>query len=173
MVKNIVIVGLDRDITRPVAEILAEQLQMHFLDTIELFEFDHIPRSLSEILVEQKEKYYRKKEVNIMRYASGFENTVIHSESGFVLEEDTTKIIKQNCLLIYLYLPAKRVKENISKKVYKDDAIRRFFNISLAKIEKRHEILNKCCDIKVNVADKSVLKIVSGLIRAMDKYFTF
>ena len=62
MISNIVVLGMNRGITRQVAEMLSEQLQMHFVDTLELFEFDNIPRSLSDILKEQGEAYFRKKE---------------------------------------------------------------------------------------------------------------
>ena len=59
MVNNIMILGINRKVSRQVSEMLAEQLQMHFLDIIELFEFDNIPRSLSDVLGLKGERYYR------------------------------------------------------------------------------------------------------------------
>ena len=40
MVQNIAIIGLDRDVAYEVSKMVANQLEMHFLDTIDLFEFD-------------------------------------------------------------------------------------------------------------------------------------
>ena len=84
MVSNIAIIGLNRKMSRKVSELLSEELQMHFLDTIELFEFDNIPRTLSDIIRENGLRYFREKEKSLTGYASGFENTVIHAESGCV-----------------------------------------------------------------------------------------
>ena len=57
MVQNIAIVGLNRSQAYEVGKLLAEELDMHFFDCLELFEFDNIPRTFPMMLEEFGEKY--------------------------------------------------------------------------------------------------------------------
>ena len=171
MVSNIVIVSLNREISRQVGEILAEELEMHFLDTIELFEFDNIPRSLSDILKENGEKYFREKEKSLTGYASGFENTVINIESGCCLVAKNIKKLKENCLVIYLHFPPNTIKKYLDKKNYETEELKKFYNITLKKIERRAEILSDKADIRISASNKSFLKLSSEVLRAINAYY--
>ena len=101
MVQNIAIVGLNRTKVYEVAKLLAEQLDMHFFDSLELFEFDNIPRNLSQMLEEYGEEYYRKKEKGMIGYVSGFTNCVINLESGMAESVVNFNQIKETSILIY------------------------------------------------------------------------
>ena len=171
MVNNIMILGINRKVSRQVSEMLAEQLQMHFLDIIELFEFDNIPRSLSDVLGLKGERYYREKEVGLNKYVSSFENTVIHGESGAVLKSKNIKNVKNNCLVVYIHFPAAQVKKFLSVQDYKTKQLKKFFNVSLDRIKRRVELLKKNADISITGTGKSSFKITSEILRAMDSYF--
>ena len=116
MISNIVVLGINRDMSRPVAEMLSEQLEMHFLDTIELFEFDNIPRTFSEILKLHGERYFREKEKSLTGYVSSFDNTIIHAESGSVIKSKNIKKFKEHCLIIYIHYPASIIKKILVEK---------------------------------------------------------
>ena len=157
MISNIVILGLNRDVSKQVSQMLAEQLQMHFVDTIELFEFDNIPRTLSDILREQGEAYFRKKEKSLNGYVGEFENTVIHAESGTVLSLKKIKELKKNCLVIYIHYSATNIKKVLNNKQYESKELKKFFNISQKRIERRVELLKARSDIMINATGLSTL----------------
>lgn len=171
MVSNIVVLGINRDMTRQVAEILSEQLEMHFLDTIELFEFDNIPRSFSDILKTQGERYFREKEKSLTGYVSSFDNTVIHAESGSVIKSKNIKKFKEHCLIIYIHYPASMIKKILGEKKYDTVELKKFFNISIDRVQRRIGLLKKQSDIVVTGSGKSSLKITSEILRSIDNYY--
>jgi len=171
MISNIVIVGIDRRLSRQVAEIISEQLGMHFVDTIELFEFDHIPRSLADILESQGEGYFRKKEKGLSGYVSEFENTVIHAESGCVNENDNIETLKQNAVVVYIKKYATSTKRILGEISYENSYLKRFFNISLEKIKARQNLWIESANIVVDAKNYSALKVSADSIRAIENYF--
>lgn len=171
MINNIVILSINRQVSRQVAEMLSEQLQMHFVDTIDLFEFDNIPRSLSDVLALNGERYFREKEKGQCKYVSGFDNTVIHAESGAVMKSANITSFKKNCLVIYLHYPLSNIKNVLKNKKYNSRELKKFFCISDKRLERRIELLKKFSDIVVAGMGKSALKLTSETLRAIDKYY--
>lgn len=172
MVQNIAIVGLNRKQSYEVAKLLAEELDMHFFDCLELFEFDNIPRTLPVMLEEYGEKYYRKKEKGIIKYASGFSETVINLEGGMAELKTNFKSIKQNCLLIYLHVPASKIKSKLSREDYKSKQEKRFFDISMSRLSKRITNLKAGADIIVPASSGSALKLTSEVLRSIKAYYS-
>lgn len=171
MISNIVVAGINRVFSRQVSEILAEQLGMHFLDTIELFEFDHIPRNLAMVLDELGEGYFRKKEKSLSGYVGEFENSVLHVESGCVLESGNIDALKQNAIVIYLHMAPTKIKKELSSAKYKTENLRKFFNISLVKIKNRDMLWMAGANITIDVKASSPLKCAADTIRAIEKYY--
>lgn len=171
MVNNIAVVGLERDRAYEVTKVLSTMLDMHFFDCIELFEFDNIPRSFATMLCEYGEKYYRQTEKGMLKYAAGFEETIINLESGMAMTKENFKTIKKNCLLIYLHIPAATVKKRISKKKYLSKEEKKFFDIPIEKVHKRIEALKENADIQVKAASGSALKIASETLRQIKEYY--
>ena len=172
MVQNIAIVGLDRALSYEVGKLLAVELEMHFFDCIELFAFDNAPRTFSVMLAEFGEKHYRTKEKGMLRYVSGFNETVINLESGMASRENF-KTIKSNSLLIYLHIPAGQVKKKLNKLKNLSKEERKFFNISPEKIEKRIAAYKKNADIIVPAVRGSALKISSDVLRQIKAYYNY
>jgi shikimate kinase len=171
MVSNIVILSLNRQVSRQVAEMLSEQLEMHMVDTIDLFEFDNIPRSLSDVLALNGERYFREKEKGQCKYVSEFRNTVIHAESGAVLKNDNIKTFKKNCLVVYLHYSLSNMKNVLKNKSYKTKELKKFFGISEKRIQRRIELLKKNSDIIVAGTGKSALKLTSETLRAINNHY--
>ena len=171
MVQNIAIVGLNRDKAYEVAKTLAGELDMFFFDALELFEFDNMPRTLSIILKEYGEEFYRRKEKGIISYASGFSNCVINLESGFSENQDNFEIIKENCLLVYLAEATNIVQEEIEKKNYQTKEESKFFVVQEQILKERAEELEKNADVIVNASNGSALKIASETIRMIKNYY--
>lgn len=171
MISNIVILGINRNVSKQVAEILSEQLQMHYLDTIELFEFDNIPRTFADILAQKGERYFRKKEKGLNNYVAGFDNTVIHAESGSVIKKKTIDELKTNCIIVYLHFPLSNVRNYLKNQKYKTPELKRFFCINEKRLKRRIDLLKQRCNIKINAQGKSPLRLTSEILRSFEEYF--
>lgn len=169
MIENIAIVGLDRERSYEIAKTLATELEMMFLDTVELFEFDNAPRTLSVMLKEFGYKYFRKKEKGAIGYASEFSNTVIHLESGMAETSKNFESLNQSCLLIYIHRPTTQVKSILNAKEYSDKELDCFYNVSLTKLRNRAKTLKEKAQIVINDKGQSGLKMVSQIIREIKK----
>ena len=171
MIQNIAVVGIDRDIAYEVSKLIASELDMHFLDTIDLFEFDNKPRTLSDILELCGIRYFREKEKGTLKYVSDFNNSVINLESGMAECQGNFKIIKTNCLVVYLKQNTNELFEKLSKKDYKSKALRNFYCVSEKVIGKRDINLSKNADIVINIDGFSPLKTASEVIRQIKIFF--
>lgn len=170
MVENIAIVGLNRSQAYEVGKMLATQLEMQFLDCVELFEFDYAPRTLTDMLKEYGQRYYREKEKGTLKYAAGFTETVINLESGMAKKENFATI-KKNCLLIYLHNPATQVVKNNARQTYRSPEEKRFFNVPYETIKRRIEQYKHNADITINASGCSALKITSEALRRIKAYY--
>lgn len=171
MVQNIAIVGLNRSQSYEVGKQLAEELDMHFFDCLELFEFDNIPRSFETMLEEFGEKYYRQKEKGMLKYASGFNECIINLECGIADSKSKFDIIKSNCLLIYLHSPASKIKKKLEKAKYTNKYLKKFYNVSIDKVNARIKALKENADIIVPAVQGSSLKICSEILRKIKAYY--
>lgn len=170
MIQNIAIIGINRKEAYEVSKILASELDMHFFDCLELFEFDNLPRTFTQILTEYGEEYYRKKEKGLIAYASGFENCVINMDSGVIETEENIVKIKETCLLIYLHKPASKIKKTLEKEKYVSEQESLFYNINNERLKNRIKILKDSAHIKV-VAEGGGLKIASDVIQKIKEYY--
>ena len=170
MVQNIAIVGLNRSQAYEVGKLLAEELDMHFFDCLELFEFDNLPRTFSDMLNEFGEEHYRKKEVGMLNYAVGFNECVINLECGFSEDIENIKTIKTNCLLVYLHMPASKVKKKIEKAKYQTEQEKKFFDVPIDVVNKRIRALKAGADITVAVAG-SAFKMCSEILRKIKELY--
>ena len=171
MVENIAIIGLNRDQSYEVAKLLASELDMHFLDTIELFEFDNIPRTLSDMIREYGLLYFRKKEKGTLKYASEFSQTIIHCESGMAMRKVNFESLKKNCLVIYLHNSPSVVERKLKAKKFETLEQARIFKISAEQIKNRIANLKKYSDIIVDAKGKSDLKLSSEILRKIKDFY--
>ncbi|MBQ7466560.1 MAG: hypothetical protein IJS74_00650 [Clostridia bacterium] len=171
MVQNIAIIGLDRDVAYEVSKMVANQLEMHFLDTIDLFEFDNKPRTLSEMLSQFGIRYFRQKEKGTIKYVTGFTNSVINIESGAAEFGGNLKELKTNCLVIYLRQDIRDFLQTMNKKEFKDEILKAFYYASPNAIQRRDNHLLTDADIVIDIYDQSVLKIASEVLRKIKSFY--
>ena len=171
MVQNIAIIGLDRDIAYEVSKMVASELEMHFLDTIDLFEFDNKPRTLSDMLSEFGIRYFRQKEKGTIKYVTGFTNSVINIESGAAEFRGNFKELKTNCLVIYLRQDVREFLQAMNKKQFKDEILKEFYYASPSAIQRRDNNLLTDAHIVIDIYDQSSFKISSEVIRKIKSHY--
>ena len=75
---NIVLVSMNVDLAQKMARALAEQFEMYYLDSMELYRFDIQPYTLTYVLKKYGIEYFREKQMDTMKYVASFSNTVIN-----------------------------------------------------------------------------------------------
>lgn len=172
MVQNIAIISFNKKQAHEVAKMLSEQMEMSFLDTLELFEFDNAPRTQSSMIQEFGMKLYKKKICSAVKYASFFENTVINIEISAVTTNKVMDMIRNNCLVIYLANSTKRLFNESKKTNYATKELKKLYCLPLEKIEKRDALIRKKSDIIMQTsASAHELKIVADIIRSIKDFY--
>lgn len=171
MKNNIAIVCLDRAMSRSTAQMLSEQLGMRIFDMRELFEFDHKPSTVKDILIKYGATYFREKNAKILRYAAKFNNVVINVDTDVFYKKNTVNPVKENCLIIYLHISATRVLNIIDKEEYCCYKEKSLYALSKEKLNTRIETIRSQADIEVNVSSSSCFKASADILRAINKFY--
>ena len=83
MKQNLLVTSYDYDLSKRLAEKLADAFSMRVLDAIGLFEFDHIPRSFQEMLDLNGKDYVMKELRSILNMELDFDDTVFVTNVSF------------------------------------------------------------------------------------------
>ncbi|MEG1581673.1 MAG: shikimate kinase [Clostridia bacterium] len=169
--ESIAIVCMNYEYNKKLCCLLAEKLGMYYFNAVDLFEYEHIPRSFEQILTEFKEKYYRKKEKAILKYASSFTNSVLCLESGAVMKQRNMKNLKHNDLLVYVHIAKKKLENQQSKTSYGSKILNAFYKPNTEKLELRIKYAKKTTELQVNCTGFSVERAVAQIINSMKVYY--
>lgn len=170
-ISNITFVGLNPEYTNQVASLVAEQLEMYFLDTLALFEFDISPVTLTEYLQMHGIGYYRDEEKGFVKYVCTFNNTVLTFQSGVLVSPTKMNCITKNGLVIYIHQEMNRIRKYQQAKNYQSPELKKLFFLKDSEISKRSDRAKKYSDIMVNGSKIGVFKCSSEVIRQIKKYY--
>ena len=171
MTSNIAITGFNRELLKKVGKTLADMLEMFYVDTIELYEFDHLPHTMTDMLKAQGVREFRDKEIGTIGYVTDFSNAVITFESGAVKRKKNIERIKKTSELVYLYQDLVDVKSSLAKVKYPSYEIKKFFNVSEKTLAARSEILIKNADVIVDIDKKTPTMIANEILaKLQEKY---
>ena len=115
---NIVITCLDRDYCEKVAEKLATQFDMYYLNSQALYEFDIQPYTLSYVIKKFGMEQFRKNQSGTMKYVSTFSNTIITVESGALLYQNNLDVLTKDGLIVYLKKGVDKLYKTLVNKDY-------------------------------------------------------
>lgn len=170
-INNIAIVGLFPEYNNQVASLIADQLEMYFLDVEALFEFDLSPITVTDLVKQNGRRYFREKQMSTVSYVASFKNTIMTYESGVLLSPAKVKVIEENSLIIYLHHDINRIKKYQNTKDYSTKEIKQLFCLKDPDIARRSYLGKKYADITVNASKISVFKCMSEVIRQIKKYY--
>ena len=102
MKQNMLVTSYDYDVSKRLAEKLADVFSMRTLDMISLFEFDHMPNTFSEIYKINGKDYIEKEFRSILKMELDFDNVVFVANLGFAdkLEDLFYKIKLSNFVIL-------------------------------------------------------------------------
>ena len=145
-INNLVIVSLDDNYSKAVAQTLANQLDMFGCDVKELIIYDLI--NPEEILEKCGYEYLKKREKGVVRSSADYQNTVI-SVSFDLYKEYSEEFTKS--LIIYLQLQKTSIRTTTSKIAY----------------QSRDEFLKDKADIVVSLDRKSKISACKGIVEKL------
>lgn len=170
-ITNIAIVGLCPEYNNQVARLLAEQLEMYFLDSAAFFEYDLTPYTVGEIIRMNGRDWMRKKENSFTRYVGSFKNTVATYSSRVLLSKMRINNVLRHSIVIYLQHDRERIEKYTKSKIYKTPEDKSFFHLRKADIDRRMALAKQYADITINVSRFSVFKAMSVVIREIKKIY--
>lgn len=116
MKSNLILIGFMGSGKSTVGKILAEKLEMKFLDTDLEIEKEQ-GRSVQDIFSEKGEEYFRKLENEMSKKLSTENNTIISTGGGIILNKENIEYLKKDGVVFFLDVAKKTLyKRLISSK---------------------------------------------------------
>lgn len=169
MKQNMLVTSYDYAVSKRLAIKLAETFSMRILDAIELFEFDHIPFKVEEILEKNGPSYVLKKMRSIIEIEIDFDDAVFVAGIDFADHcQDLFQKIKYSNFVILL---KKDIDEEISE--IKSKVITSYNNVENKEILLKRETIieENCADIVVNISGISDDEVVDKITAEIKKYY--
>ena len=170
MVKNIALLCPDKEYAKQVAAVLAERLDMQWIDVFDLVMFDNKPRSFSEVLELRGQDGYRRHELGCLQYAAGFSNSIIVCEIGCIEVPVNIETLTKNTLVLYLHFPVKKMMEKLENAQYESAEERAFFVKDKKVVDLRIALAKQNANIIINCSQKTPIVAASHIIRRLKEY---
>ena len=167
MIQNISIICLNRDYAKQVAAVLAERLDMQWMDVFDLVMFDNKPRTFSEFLELRGQDGYRRHELSALKYALSFTNSIIVCEAGCVEVPVNLDTLCENSLILYLHLPVKKMIEKLDETKYASETEKAFFVKDKKVFDLRVGLAKQNANIVINCSQKTPIVAASHTIRQL------
>ena len=160
--KNIVLTGFMASGKSSVGKILAEKLNIKFIDTDILIE-QKLNKKISDIFKENGEQYFRQQETKVVEEISNLTSCLISCGGGVVLNKHNIELLRKNGIVVNLCVSAQEVYRRISNN--KDRPL-----LQNTSVEKIQELMNnrkpfyENCDICIKTDDISVEQVADLII---------
>lgn len=174
MKQNILVVSYDYELSKAVAKKLAEEFSMRVFDQIELFEFDHAPKSLSGVLLELGEEYVMKEFRSIVKMELDFDGSVFVADLSIADNcFDLFYRIKLNNFSVFLYKDREQELKELKSKKFPTKQMKEFFDIDKESLERCEGLIQReCADISVSADNLSVDEIAKLVISKIQEYYS-
>lgn len=155
MKNNLFFVANDYNNAKFVASSVAEFFDMRLFDSVEMFEFDHTPRKIEDVLNDFGYEYVNKKMKSIVKMQLDFDDSVFVGDLTFLegwrcLFDD----IKSKNLVIFLN---DKTKSNITTQAK----------------QKKIEFLGSCCDLAIEISGLKLKDAVEKIVTEIKSFFNY
>lgn len=168
------VICYDYALGKRIAQRLAEVFSMRFFDQLELFEFDHIPRTFEEVYKMEGRDYVLKKFRSIIKMELDFDNAAFTAHISLAdNSEELFYRMKLSNFVILLYKPIEKEMLELENKMYKSPEQKEFAFLQKDVLQNYEEKIKKdCADIAVNIdgiSEDALIELIEKLIEA---YYT-
>lgn len=173
MKQNILIVSYDYEFSKQIAKRIAETFSMRLFDELELFLFDHMPRTYDEIMTTLGKDYIYNKLKWIVNSAVEFVDIVFVADINFTdyCEQIFDKLKVANFIIILTKPIEKKIKE-LNNKKYWSKAEKELFLLDEETLEKKEEkIIQDLADIVIEADDLNEDQIVDEIVNKIKEFY--
>lgn len=167
---NIILMGLDYFYTLEVGKLLSDQLEMYFLDSQGLYEFDIKPKTIDDIVSEFGMDYYRKAQSGTVKYISSFNSSILAIESGVVLNQENMEKLDKYGLIVYIRQSKELLQSLYAKTSELSDIKKQIYHLTNEEIETRDEKLKIASEILVE-DNGEPLRCVSEILKGIKQFY--
>lgn len=161
---RIILIGMMGSGKSTIGKKLASEIGANFLDMDDLIE-KREGKAITQIFEKNGESYFRALEHLMAKELMCYDDAVISTGGGVVINPHTMEALKGSGVVVYLYLPVARIVERL-----KGDTTRPLLqNTSLDKrltevYNERRSLYETYADVILSIEDKSVETLVRELI---------
>ena len=159
MKNNILLVGLDYDFVKDVANSLAQKFDMFYLDVKDLIEYNLI--DAKNVQVKCGLEYFKKVESKIALSVAEYENTVINFPYELFLNANFSNILSKRAVTIFI----KMDKETLIKDNFANTQ-KNMLSIEILTCEELNKLLEKKTEI---IVENNNLDVQSCIDQVVDK----
>lgn len=168
---NIIITCMDHEFGEKVAEHLAANFDMYYLDSEGLYEFDIQPYTLSYVIKKFGLEYFRKSQSGTMKYVSTFSNTVITVESGALLYQNNLDMLTKDGLIVYIRKGVDKLYKTLVGRDYSSREEYNFYCLNKREILSRDEVLINVAEVVVDGTNLKVDECTEEIISCIKNYY--
>lgn len=155
MKSNFVLVGLNENITKQIADAVASDLNMFFLDINDLIKYNF---SDEEVISKVGMEYFDRQVKKLIASASEYENTVINCPYDLFLQEENLQALKNKAIVIFI-----SIDKNCLQIQNRDYVADKKLDIVLLAYEELSKSLEQEADIKIEYNGKDIKQIIKNI----------
>ena len=174
MKQNMLVTSYDYDVSKRLAEKLADVFSMRTLDMISLFDFDHYPNTFNDVLKINGREYIEKELRSILKMELDFDNVVFVTNMGFAdKHEDLFYKIKLSNFVILLKKDIESEVIELQNKQFNTKEQKDFFSANRETLVSQEHIIEKeCADIVVDISNLTDEEIIENIIDKIKNYYS-
>ncbi|MEG2983434.1 MAG: shikimate kinase [Peptostreptococcaceae bacterium] len=164
--KNIILIGFMGSGKTTIGKLIASKRNMKFIDIdLEIEKLEK--KTINKIFIENGEKYFRKKETEVLIDLCSLKDTVISTGGGIIESIDNIEILKKQECVIWLDGNVDTILNNIKNEIDKRPKLKETINLeaSIKKLlDERYDKYKDSSNIIVNINNKNVEQVVSQIL---------
>lgn len=173
MKRNLMVLSYDYDLSKRLAESLAETFSMRFFDQIEMFNFHNVPRDVSTMYRECGEEYTMKKLRSVVKMELDFDDAVFVADISLVDNcSDLFLKLKHSNFIIFLYKDTADEINELNSKEYSSPEEKALFSSDENVLTQRKLVVSsELADVRVNINGLLEDEILNEVIDGIKNYY--
>lgn len=170
MRKNLVVICYNYALSKRIANILAERLDMRMFDMYEMFRFHNAPNTLSDVLRINGEAFVDKKMRGLLKDEFDFTGVIFVVDTKAIYKnQDFYERIKENNIILFLKSDFKKefaLRENIN---FLDQNEKAYFSLSLDELKDAENVIEKnLANVVVDVDELTYSEIKNNVLSKIE-----
>ena len=171
MRKNILVVCYNYALSKRIASVLSERLDMRSFDMYEMFKFNNIPNSLEDVLRINGKEFVDRKMRGVLKTELDFLGVVFVADTKVLISnQDLFDQLKENNIVVLLKNDFKTDYAQRENNNLMSDIEKQYFSLELDELFETEQILeSQFADIVVDISELTYSEIIDTVVLGLDK----